>query len=155
MSYTKDKDRSKEDKEIKDGTSFTINKDKVRKWLIWILVFTVIAYFTPPVITYFKCRLTAEDAMIKDYAELPVVKKDGWGNSLVYNRHAEETAVLYIVTSAGRDQELYTNDDIEWTAVDFNKARIIGKWAGKRTKEAFKGVVDGLKHETKFKKEDK
>ena len=77
--------------------------------------------------------------------------KDRWDNNLVCTRIAEETVVIYEVRSSGRDKEFGTDDDITATKIDLNKSKILGRWIGKKTKEAAVGLIDGLKEESKFK----
>jgi hypothetical protein len=54
------------------------------------------------------------------------------------------------VASAGQDGIFGNEDDIEKSAVDWNKSRVIGKWVGQKSKQAIKGFKEGVKEKSKF-----
>lgn len=54
------------------------------------------------------------------------------------------------VRSAGADRQFGSPDDVEFTAVDLNKSRLAGKWLATKSKEAAKGIFDGLRSKPEF-----
>lgn len=81
-------------------------------------------------------------------------KKDVWKQKLHYDVGLEPKVITAIVVSEGPDGELNTSDDIIGTATDINKSRIVGEWVGSKAKEGLKGIWDGLKKKSLFKKEE-
>lgn len=81
-----------------------------------------------------------------------VGKNDAWGRSLEYEGSVEEDYMVAAVRSAGPDGVLDSPDDIVTIRKDLNKSKLVGKWAGKRIKEATSGFWQGLKSKTDFKK---
>lgn len=81
-------------------------------------------------------------------------RRDSWGNALHYHYEADEHGKLALAVSLGPDGTENTADDIVEEAVDVNKTRMVGEWIGTRSKEAIKGIWDGLKSKAGFKSED-
>jgi len=72
--------------------------------------------------------------------------KDSWGTDIMVHREPlpDNKGTCYIGRSAGKDRSFKTSDDIEVIEVDWNKARIVGNFIGKKSKETFKGLIDGI-----------
>lgn len=66
-------------------------------------------------------------------------KNDAWGRPLEYEGHVEEDCLISRVKSAGPDGMFGSEDDVVFVCKDLNKSKIIGKWAGKKIKEAGSG----------------
>ena len=79
-------------------------------------------------------------------------KQDVWGQPLKYEGSVEEDCIIVAVRSAGPDGSFDTSDDIVAVRQDLNKSKLVGKWAGKRIKEAASGLWQGLKSKSDFKK---
>ena len=79
-------------------------------------------------------------------------KQDAWGRPLEYEGSVEEDRIIVSVRSAGPDGSFDTSDDIVSVRQDLNKSKLVGKWAGKRIKEAGSGLWQGLKSKSDFKK---
>jgi hypothetical protein len=97
--------------------------------------------------------LRAEDMKIVIGETPGFVTSDVWDQSLHYDVSVEPKLITALVVSEGPDGKLNTEDDIVGTATDVNKSRIVGEWIGSKTKEGLKGIWDGLKKKTTFKKE--
>lgn len=71
---------------------------------------------------------------------------DAWDVTLDYQRVSIEDPISTkcIVTSAGRDQEFGTGDDIIGENVDYHKTKIVSKWLGTKASDAVEGFVDGV-----------
>jgi hypothetical protein len=80
-------------------------------------------------------------------------RTDAWGNQLCLDTEKSDMAIFYEVTSPGPDGEFETEDDIAAQAVDLNKSRMVGTWAGEKIKEGAKGFIDGLKKKSDFEEE--
>lgn len=76
--------------------------------------------------------------------------KDLWSNQLRYNVVINEKLIVAIVESSGPDGIWETDDDLKDTATDFNKSRIVGEWAGQKSKQVVRGFIDGLKKKGNF-----
>lgn len=97
---------------------------------------------------------TEASAALKEMPD-PITRSavDKWGTTLLYradSQSSEHKAVT--VVSAGADKKFDTSDDVVIQKVDFNKSKIVGKWAGKRAKEAVQGWTEGLKSKSDFEK---
>ena len=83
----------------------------------------------------------------KHPGEIHPMKIDAWDVTLQY--HTEESedpiATLCTVTSAGRDGEFGTDDDIIGENINYHKTKIISKWAGSKAKDAISGFTEGVK----------
>lgn len=79
-------------------------------------------------------------------------KQDAWDRPLKYEGSVEEDYIIVSVRSSGPDSSFGTPDDIVSVRQDLNKSKLIGKWAGKRIKEASSGLWQGLKSKSDFKK---
>jgi hypothetical protein len=74
-----------------------------------------------------------------------ITYKDAWGTIIeVYIEPQTDKGVSYLGVSAGKDQTFDTDDDIKVVEMDWNKARIVGNFIGKKSKETIKGVIDGI-----------
>jgi len=80
-------------------------------------------------------------------------REDAWGNPLCLNKEKMDMAIRYEVISPGPDAKFGTLDDISAEAIDLNKSRMVGTWAGEKIKEGFKGFTDGLKKKSEFEEE--
>jgi len=82
--------------------------------------------------------------------ELLNMEKDAWDTPLRYKGQLTTELLHVWVASAGRDKKFGTKDDIIGEARDFNEARIIGKWAGKKFRQAKEGLAEGIKEGNLF-----
>ena len=87
-----------------------------------------------------------------EFGKHTLTTQDAWGNRLHYIKHvnSEGTLITHRVASPGPDRQLNTGDDIVAVKTDMNKSKIVGKWIGNKTKEATKGIIEGLKGDSEF-----
>ena len=78
------------------------------------------------------------------------IKQDKWGNDLRYRGLINQDVIFTRVSSDGKDGEPDTKDDIVEERSDINKSRLVGKWLGRKSKEAVGGIIDGLKEKSPF-----
>lgn len=72
---------------------------------------------------------------------------DSWDIPLAYKTEEveEPLATKCTVTSAGRDGEFITDDDIVSVDFDMHVSRSVGKWAGEKAKSAVGAFMEGFK----------
>ena len=77
---------------------------------------------------------------------------DWWKTDICIKRELapDGIAIEYTAISAGKDKTFETDDDMSVIKIDLNKSKMIGKWAGKRAKEAVKGLREGIFTKSKF-----
>ena len=71
---------------------------------------------------------------------------DGWGIPMRYATEEIEDpfATKCTVTSAGRDGEFDTGDDLVAVNHNYHKAKIVGDWAGNKLKDGAKGLWNAI-----------
>jgi len=83
---------------------------------------------------------------------------DAWGNPIRLERIPAEgldkTGIGYLVVSPGPDGQLDTMDDIKALEIDWNKSRIVGKWMGKKMRQAGEGMAEGIMGKNEFETEE-
>lgn len=96
-------------------------------------------------------RLLQDEA--NKLCQKPNVKRnatDLWNNLLRYDVVISNKLIVATVKSSGRDGVWDTGDDFKDVVSDFNKSRIVGEWAGQKSKQAVRGFIDGLKKKGNF-----
>ena len=86
----------------------------------------------------------AQMAALARQGEDILPQEDSWGNAIRLDIKHRDTDSIYTCISAGKDGEFDTEDDISATEVELHKSRIVGKWIGKKSVEAAKGVFGGV-----------
>lgn len=100
-------------------------------------------------------RSTAHNRALEKLPEQCTLQQvDAWGRPLKYERAGTSMQIVHVVTSAGRDGEFGTEDDIVGHDVDTNLSRLAGKMIADQAKEFGKGLKEGSGHENQFEKYD-
>lgn len=90
--------------------------------------------------------LSSEVRELCRVGELAQESNDHWGVNVSSDiREDGNGSIFCTVTSAGRDNEFGTDDDLVATAQYINKSRIAGNWLRNKGKEAIKGAIFGDK----------
>lgn len=76
--------------------------------------------------------------------------KDYYNQDLIYIKEVEKGFIRHQLRSCGGDGLFLTDDDYVLDEVNLNKSRIIGNWAGRKSREFFKGFLGGVKQESEF-----
>ena len=101
-------------------------------------------------------RILKEQIALKlEEGDYPVEETDLFGNELQYHKDIEDYGILHQLRTRGSDGEFNTNDDHVLSDIDMNKSRMIGHFVGQKSKEALKGIWDGLKKKSEFDKDKK
>lgn len=115
--------------------------------VLWLFVI-------PPIVNGSRLSTAATEAKVHDLEDGYIFddKVDWWGNKIQITRvmNADKTAITYTAVSAGKDGIPGNGDDLSKFVIDFNKSKIIGKWVGEKSKQAVKGMKEGIKAKSKF-----
>lgn len=119
--------------------------------LLIVLVIVIGIYGYAKIIENGKITRTKEQ--VKKLAKTPMdYRADGlmpelrdiYGQSLRFNRTEDDYGITQKVSSAGPDGVWDTTDDIVCEDTDLNKSKLLGQWAGQKSKEFIKGFKNPL-----------
>ncbi len=124
--------------------------------LVVLITAVLINILVPQISTGTRLERAAVTAKVDDVDDGTCFEDitDWWGNEVCISRvnDREKNVVIYTAISAGRDGEFGTDDDLSKVRRDYNKSKIIGKWAGKKFKQGVLGWYEGLKEKSKHDK---
>jgi type II secretory pathway pseudopilin PulG len=124
-----------------------MNINNVILYLVVLSIFSGVAYFIYENAQYSRTVTQIRMAINQTINENDAAStyKDVWGTTIeVYIEPQTDKGVAYLGVSAGKDKTFDTDDDIKITEMDWNKARIVGNFIGKKSKETFKGLIGGI-----------
>lgn len=105
-----------------------------------IIGFSVVLYYIPVWNTE---KLLKKEAKTMCRHNIPGDAFDSWDTKIRYTSsvYGDDMVLECITISAGRDGRFETDDDIKRIALNLNKSKMIGAWAGQKAKQATKGFI--------------